>query len=96
MDYQGSNTQDLNQVAQMNQIEEMKKQILSKMLSKEAYERLGRVRSVNPNLAASTELYLLQLQQSGQLNGTVSEEQLKQILGTLSGPAKKEFTIKRK
>ena len=96
MDYQGINPQDLNQLAQMKQIEEMKKQILSKMLSKAAYERLGRVRAVNPNLAATAELYLLQAQQSGQIKGTVSEEQLKQILRTLSGPEKKEFSIKRK
>jgi len=63
---------------------------------KEAFERLGRVRSVNPQLAATAELYLLQLQQQGQLRGTVSEEQLKEILRALSQSEKREFKIKRK
>lgn len=96
MDYQGVNPQDLNQLAQMKQIEEMKKQVMSKLLTKEAFERLGRVRSVNPQLAATAELYLLQLHQTGQLKGPVKEEQLKQILGTLSRTEKKDFKIKRK
>ena len=39
MDYQGINPQDLNQMAQMKQVEEMKRQIMSRLLSKEAFER---------------------------------------------------------
>ena len=96
MDYQGINPQDLNQMAQMKQVEEMKKQIMSRLLSKEAFERLGRVRAVNPQLASQAELYLLQAYQTGQLKGNVSEEQLKDILKALSGPGKKDFKIKRK
>ena len=96
MDMQGVNPQDINQLAQMKQIEEMKRQILSRILSKEAFERLGRVRSVNPQLAATAELYILQLQQAGQLKGTLSEEQLKDILRTISHSEKKDFKIKRK
>ena len=44
MDPQGINPQDLNQLAQMKQIEEMKRKLMSRLLSKEAFERLGRVR----------------------------------------------------
>ncbi|MBL7160731.1 MAG: DNA-binding protein [Candidatus Aenigmarchaeota archaeon] len=79
---------------QMQKLEEMKKQILGKVLDKEAFERLGRVRAVNQQLAGQVELYLLQLFQSGKLQGKVDDEKLKEILGILS--EKKDFSIKRK
>lgn len=94
VDYNAINPQDLNQMAQLKQIEEMKRQLMSRLLTKEAFERLGRVRSVNPQLASQAELYLLQAQQAGQLKGTVDDEQLKEILKALS--EKRDFNIKRK
>ena len=94
VDYNAINPQDLNQMAQLKQIEEMKRQLMSRLLTKEAFERLGRVRSVNPQLASQAELYLLQAQQAGQLKGAVSDEQLKEILKALS--EKRDFNIKRK
>jgi DNA-binding TFAR19-related protein (PDSD5 family) len=96
MDYQDINLQDLNHMTQMKQVEEMKRQIMSRLLSKEAFERLGRVRSVNPQLASQAELFMLQAYQTGQLKGNVSEEQLKEILKALSGHGKKDFRVKRK
>ena len=86
---------DLNQIQQMKQIEEMKRQILLKLLTKEAFERLGRVRSVNPNLAGQAELYLIQLFQSGQVKA-VDDEELKKVLKALSDGGKRDFSIKRK
>ena len=85
---------DPNQLQQMQQLEALKRQVLGKMLSKEAFERLGRVRSVNPELAAQAELYLLQIYQTGKIKGTVTDEQIKKILGLLS--EKKDFKIKKK
>ncbi|MCD6591153.1 MAG: DNA-binding protein [Candidatus Aenigmarchaeota archaeon] len=85
---------DPNQLKQLEQIEAMKRQILSRMLSKEAYERLARVKIVNPELAAQVELYLLQIYQSGRLDKTISDSQLKGILGLLS--QKKDFKIMKK
>ena len=96
MDSQNINPQDLNQLAQMKQVEEMKRQLMNRILTKEAFERLGRVRSVNPQLASQAELYLLQAYQAGQFKGAVDEDMLKQILKALSGPGKKDFSIKRK
>ena len=96
MDYQGISQEDMNHMVQMKQAEEIKRQIMSKLLSKEAFERLGRVRSVNPQLAAQAELYLLQAYQAGQIKGTVDESMLKQILKALSGTEKKEFSVRRK
>lgn len=85
---------DPNQLQQMQQLEALKRQVLGRMLSKEAFERLGRVRSVNPELAAQAELYLLQIYQTGKIKGTVTDEQMKKILGLLS--EKKDFKIKKK
>jgi len=78
----------------MQKIEALKKQILSKILSKEAYERLGRVRSVNPELASQAELYLLQIYQSGKLKENVTDQQMKEILKLLS--EKRELRIKKR
>ena len=84
----------LQQMQQMQQLEAMKKKVLGKILSKDAYERLGRVRFANPELAAQAELYLLQIYQSGRLKENVTDEQMKEILKLLS--EKKDFRIKKK
>jgi DNA-binding TFAR19-related protein (PDSD5 family) len=84
---------DYNQLKQMEQIETMKKKLLGKILSKEAYERLGRVRFANPELAAQVEMYLLQVYQSGRLQDSVSDSQITEILRALS--QKRDFSIKK-
>lgn len=84
----------LNEMQQLRQIEELKKNLLMKMLSKEAYERLARVRMANPEAASQAELYLLQVYQAGKLQETVTDDQMKEILRLLS--SRKEINIKRK
>jgi len=76
---------------QMRQFEEMKRLLMKKLLSKEAIERLGRIRLVKPELAAQLELYLIQLYQAGRIKGEVTDEQLKTILDAVT--TKKEFKI---
>jgi programmed cell death protein 5 len=76
---------------QMKQIEQLKKMVMNKILSKEALERLGRIRLVKPQLAAQLELYLIQLFQGGGLKGQISDDQLKNILENIS--SKKEYKI---
>lgn len=83
----------LDELQQLKQIEMMKKQILTSVLSKEAFERLGRIRAVNQALAGQVELYLIQIYQTGKLQGKISDEKMKDILKLLS--QKKEFKIKR-
>jgi programmed cell death protein 5 len=73
--------------------QELKKKIIQKILSKEAIERLGRIRLSKPELAEQVELYLLQLYQAGKVNEEISDEQLKAILEALT--SKKEFRIIR-
>jgi DNA-binding TFAR19-related protein (PDSD5 family) len=84
---------DFNQIKQAEQMEEMKKKLLGRILTKDAYERLGRVRFANQELAAQAEIYLLQVFQAGKLGGSVSDEQMKEILRLLS--EKKEFKIRK-
>ncbi len=87
---------DPNEFAKLRQIEEMKKKLLATILSKEAYERLARVRVANQELAGQAELYLLQIYQAGKLEGRITDEQMKEVLRVLSSGDRKGFNIKRK
>jgi programmed cell death protein 5 len=65
------------------EFEALKKETLRKVLTKEAMERLGRVRLANPLVATQLEMYLFQLNQSGQLREMIDDAKLKQILSVL-------------
>jgi len=80
-----------NEIEELEKVEQLKKIILTKILSKEAFERLNRIRLVKPELASQLELYLVQLHQEGKLTSEVSDEQIKLILETIS--PKKKFKI---
>ena len=71
------------------QIEIAKKEILRKILTKEALERLGRVKLANPTAALQLEGYLIQVYQSGQIKGQIDDLKLKEILNVLIGEARK-------
>ena len=88
------NGMNLQELAQQRQLEEMKKKIISGVLTKEASERLSRVRVANPQLAGQVEMYLLQIMQSGRLNERITDSKLKEVLMILS--EKKDFKIRRK
>ncbi len=87
---------DYQQQIEQERVELLKRQILSGMLTKDAYERLARVRSVNQNLAGNAELYLLQAYQAGQIKGTVDDNMLKELLRAVSSGMTKDFRITRK
>ena len=76
--------------------EMLKKEILRKILTKDALERLGRVKLVNPALASQLEVYLVQLYQTGQLKQKVDDEMLKKILTSLTPKKKGNVKIIRK
>lgn len=89
------NGEDIREhLAQQEKMEEIKRQILSSILTKEAYERLGRVRIVNPQLAAQVELYLIQIYQGGGIKERINDSKMKEILRAVSN--NKEINIKRK
>jgi programmed cell death protein 5 len=72
----------------------MKRKILNTILTKDAFERLARVRSVNPQLAAQVDMYLLQIYQTGKIREKITDDRMKEVLNALS--EKKDFKIKRK
>jgi len=84
---------DYTDLEKMRQIEEAKKKVLGSILSKEAYERLSRVRFANPETASQVELYLLQLFQAGKLTKIITDAQMKEILKLFA--EKRDFKIKR-
>jgi len=81
------------QLEQVEQLEKLKKVVMNKILTKEAIERLGRIRLVKPELATQLELYLMQLYQSGQIKNMIDDSQLKKILNALT--SKKQYNIRR-
>jgi len=83
-----------DELQKQEEIEKLKKEVLRKVLTKDAIERLGRVRIVNPVLVQQVEAYLLQLYQMGQIKETIDDIKLKQMLGMLTD--KKDWSIKRR
>ena len=84
----------MTDVKEIEQMEALKKSVLRKVLTKEALERLGRVRLANPLIATQLEMYLFQLHQTGQLNETIDDKKLKKILSVLV--PKRKTRIRRK
>jgi programmed cell death protein 5 len=79
---------------QQQQAEVFKKAALFKYLTKEARERLNRIKVVRPELAGKVELALLQAVQLGQINGIITDTQLKNILTEVT--EKKQMRILRR
>lgn len=78
------------------EMKEKRKQELRKVLTKDAIERLGRVRLANEDLAKQLETYLVRLSQAGQIKNKITEDKLKQILKSVKQEQKKDWDIKRK
>ncbi len=76
---------------ELQKLEVMKKTVLKKILTKEATERLGRIKLVKPEIANQLELYLVQLYQSGKIGSMVTDDQLKMILEQIA--TKQKFRI---
>ena len=68
----------------MQKVEQLKKEILRKLMSREAMERMSRLRLVKPELATQLELYLVQLYQTGKIGKSITDDQLKLILESLT------------
>ena len=85
---------DMNELRQAQQIDEMKRNLLAKAVTKDGLERLGRVRTVNPQLAGQAELYIIQIFQHGKLKSPVNDAQMKDVLRVLS--ESKNIIIRRK
>jgi len=71
-----------------------KKAVLRKILTKDAFERLSRVKLANPTVALQLESYLIQAYNKDQLRGMIDDNKLKQILVILT--PEKKTRIKRR
>src|ERR1700760_457480 len=63
---------------------EARSQMLAQILEPEAADRLGRIRMVKESRATDVENRLIMLARSGQLRQKVTEEQLKELLASLT------------
>src|SRR2546427_9213397 len=67
------------------QVERQKQAIIRKILTPEARQRLTNIRMEKPEFAEELEMQLIQLAQSGSLQGQETDEQLKITLVQLQG-----------
>ena len=72
------------QMQQLEEFEKMKKIVMRKLMTKDAIERLGRIRLVKPDMATELEVYLIQLYQSGQIKNVIDDTQLRKILDSIT------------
>jgi programmed cell death protein 5 len=73
----------------------MRENVMRVALTSEARQRLANIRMVKPEVAHAIEEYIIQLVSSGRLKRTIDDEQLKEMLTTIQGTAKREFKIRR-
>ena len=86
-------TKDRQRAAEQDrQAKAAREQTIRLVFSSEARERLATLRMVKPDLAESIENQMIQLAAAGRLRKQISDDELKQMLGSLQRP-KKEFKI---
>ena len=94
-------TQEQVQAEREKQIaaEERRAGMLATILDGQARERLGRIRVVKPDKAMQVENMILQMAQSGKVNGRISDQALADMLESISGQSanqKSKITIARR
>ena len=85
---------ELQRRQEEGQQELQKKLLLNKLLEPEARQRLGNIRSANPDLARKVESMIIYFYEAGQVKNKIDENQLKQILSKVGG--RRETKITRK
>jgi programmed cell death protein 5 len=83
------------QQAEMQRREAERAEILRRILSPEARERLGRIRLAKPDVAASVEQQLISLAASGRLQRQVDDATLRALLERMM-PERRDITITRR
>jgi programmed cell death protein 5 len=83
------------EAAQQKEFEDQKKPILRAILTDDARERLGRIKTARPEMAENLENQLIMLAQSGRLKNKINDEQLRELLSKML-PKKRDITIRRR
>ncbi len=87
--------QQAAQEEQAKQFEMQKQSVLRQILTPEARDRLSNIKLANPQMADGVEMQLIQLAQSGRLQGVIDDAMLRNILAQIA-PQKREITIQRR
>ncbi len=77
------------------QREQQKQSILRQLLTVDARDRLANLRMAYPDIAESVEYQLIQLSQSGRLQGQINDDMLRDILKQMT-PQQRDIKIERK
>jgi len=78
------------------QIEQQKKELMKQFLDASAYERLMNIKVSNPELYEQLVNLIISLAQSNRINGKMSEEQLRSILGRITYRKEPKIEFKHK
>ncbi len=70
-----------------------KQEVLRKILTPDARERLANLKLVRPEIAKAIEDYLVSLALSGRLNKVIDDDELKEILRQIDERSRKETKI---
>ena len=87
--------QQAAQEEKAKQFEMQKQSVLRQILTPEARDRLANIKLANPQMADGVEMQLIQLAQSGRLQGVIDDAMLRNILAQIT-PQKREITIQRR
>merc|ERR1712172_122433 len=85
----GGGDQQKKAQERQEQVMDMKNSILSQVLSQEARARLNTILIAKPEKGAQVENAIIQMAQSGQLGGKLSDEELVGLLERFSGASQK-------
>merc|ERR1711963_635669 len=85
----GGGDQQQKAKERQEQVMDMKNSILSQVLSQEARARLNTLMLAKPEKGAQVEAAIIQMAQTGQLGGKLSEEELIGLLVRFAGSTKK-------
>jgi programmed cell death protein 5 len=91
-------SQQSNQAAneeRAKQFENQKQSILRQILTPEARDRLANIKLANPEQANIVEMQLIQIAQSGRLQGVITDAMLRDILQRIV-PQTREIKIERR
>lgn len=92
---QNQQTNQSAQEEQAKQFEMQKQSILRQILTPEARDRLANIKLASPEHANMVEMQLIQLAQSGRLQGVITDAMLKEILQKIM-PQQREIKIERR